>query len=113
MTELDGLIAKILSGEECVVSYPGISQYTQVSDSPDGSGSGSSACGLASFNCARIALIKERNGLQGIELLNDMVKLETFEVDKYHKTRMISILMHLLGDTECLLEVEASRSSRG
>ncbi|THH22126.1 hypothetical protein EUX98_g8250 [Antrodiella citrinella] len=55
------------------LSKPSRSQYV------GGDGGGASACGLAALNCARIILGKERDGLKGVALLEEMVKKETLE----------------------------------
>lgn len=73
----DEKIASILAGQECTVSFPGLSQYME---SYSASGSGSSACGLASFNCAKFALCNEHSGIQGQSLLRSLVLEESFQV---------------------------------
>ena len=76
-SDTDQRITQILQGKETIVTYHGLSQYT---GSNGDLGEGSSACGLACFNCARLVLSKERNGMQGMELLSYLIKRETFEV---------------------------------
>lgn len=70
----DSEVRNILRGLEHLVSFPGRSQYT-----PDGE-TGISACGLAALNCARTILNLEQKGIQGARLLQEMLRLETFEV---------------------------------
>lgn len=65
------LVKTILQGREQVVSHPGTSQY--------GTGAGLAACGLAALNCARIALIREQEGVRDEALLRDIISLETAE----------------------------------
>jgi hypothetical protein len=86
LPEIDHQVSQILQGKECVVSFAGLSQYSWVSESGRENGSGSSACGLVSFNCARIVLTKERDGVQGTDLLKYLLKRGTFEVTKIRKT---------------------------
>ena len=69
MENIEHSIATILAGESCVITYPGLSQYAEI-------GSGTSACGLASFNCAKIVLNQELNGLEGVDLLKEIVFVE-------------------------------------
>ena len=41
---------------------------------------GPSACGLAAMNCARVVLLKERAGMRGSALLEEMMKESTADV---------------------------------
>lgn len=67
-------VQDVLQGDgERVVSFSGRSQY-----SPNGGGV--SACGLAALNSARLVLQKDREGVHGSKLLEEMMKQETFEV---------------------------------
>lgn len=68
-------VAKVLTGREHVVSFAGRSQY-----SPDGGGV--SACGLAALNCARVVLGKERDGMRGEQILEELMKQDTVEVSR-------------------------------
>ena len=69
----DNILADIIHGTltEHVVSH-GRSQYS-------GPG-GVSACGLAAMNCARLVLSKERTGLSGIRLVEELMKEEIIDV---------------------------------
>ncbi|KAF8657107.1 hypothetical protein AX16_002294 [Volvariella volvacea WC 439] len=64
-------VLKVLNGELVVVSYEGTSQYSQ--------GGGSSACGLAALNCARIVLGHEKTGVKSLNLLDVMMQRSTAE----------------------------------
>jgi hypothetical protein len=66
-------ISEILSGAQHIVSFPGQSQYAA------GSG-GTSACGLAAFNCARIVFRHEAAGRRGKELLAALLDWDMMEV---------------------------------
>lgn len=70
-------IEDLMSGttSSLIISHPGISQYIT---------GGLSSCGLACFNCARIILGREREGLRGLALLNEIVKLQTTQVHGSH-----------------------------
>ncbi|THG96225.1 hypothetical protein EW026_g5570 [Hermanssonia centrifuga] len=64
---------KVLQDEvEHVASHTGRSQY-----GPDGGGA--SSCGLAALNCARIVLQREKDGLQGPDLIQAMMRRDMFE----------------------------------
>ncbi|KAK0489056.1 hypothetical protein IW261DRAFT_1390486 [Armillaria novae-zelandiae] len=63
-------LAQIIKEKEKLVVHPGTSQYTI---------GGVSACGLASLNFARLALDKEREGIQGAALLADIASVEAVE----------------------------------
>jgi regulator of replication initiation timing len=71
----DEVVARILAGTQQTVSFPGRSQYAA-------GGGGASACGLAAFNCVRIILSRERDGIRAAELVSSMVDRETIEVSK-------------------------------
>lgn len=62
---------RVLDGKECVISFPGTSQYTQ---------GGSSACGLAAMNCVRVILNLERKGKGGESLMLSMFQKEIMDV---------------------------------
>ncbi|TFK65855.1 hypothetical protein BDN72DRAFT_800715 [Pluteus cervinus] len=64
-------IERIFTGAEVIVSHPGSSQYAQ--------GTGVSACGLASLNCARVIFEKQKEGLLGEVILGDVMRKETIE----------------------------------
>jgi len=64
---------RILAGEEIVISHAGASQYTAP-------GGGVSACGIAALNCLHIIFEKERNGLRGRALLENIMTREVAEV---------------------------------
>jgi hypothetical protein len=66
-----------------VQCFPGLSQYSQVFNTTGDSRTGSSACGLACFNCARIVFTKEQNGIRGTDLLTELLEKQTFEVNNY------------------------------
>lgn len=72
---VDGPLAAVLQERsEYVVSFAGRSQYGGVG------GVGTSACGLAALNCARVILGRERDGLKDVKLLREMMRRETLEV---------------------------------
>lgn len=56
-----------------ISTVPGRSQYSI-------NGKGTSACGLAALNCARLILTKEKDGIKGVELLRLMMRKDTLEV---------------------------------
>jgi hypothetical protein len=64
---------RILAGDEIVVSHPGASQYTAP-------GGGVSACGIAALNCLHIIFGKERNGLRGSALVENIMTRDVAEV---------------------------------
>lgn len=59
-------ISDVLAGRrvDYVVSH-GRSQYSGLG--------GVSACGLAAMNCARLVLLREREGFRGIDLVEELV----------------------------------------
>ncbi|KZT29351.1 hypothetical protein NEOLEDRAFT_1128071 [Neolentinus lepideus HHB14362 ss-1] len=63
---------EVLQGMQRVVTFPGSSQYGRT-------GGGTSACGLAALNCARIILGKYKEGLQGTPLLETVMRRETLQ----------------------------------
>ncbi|KAH8094848.1 hypothetical protein BXZ70DRAFT_896170 [Cristinia sonorae] len=68
---VEGALAAVLQGRsKHLVSFAGQSQY---------GGGGSSACGLAALNFARIILEKERDGLKDVALLQEMTRDEVIE----------------------------------
>ena len=78
MSTVDAL-AQVLSGTlvDHVVSHSR-SQYSGVG--------GVSACGLAAMNCARIVLLKERDGIRGKNLLYELLKEQTTSVSSMWST---------------------------
>ena len=70
--DLDEFKQQVLINGECVVSFPGASQYTE--------GKGVSACGIAALNFVRVIFNKEQQGLKGAALLTDIMSRETMEV---------------------------------
>lgn len=77
-TMTQGVVENIATGElvDYVVAH-GRSQYS-------GAG-GPSACGLAAMNCARVILLKERAGLRGDALLEEMMKESTADVSVHSR----------------------------
>lgn len=73
----DEVFTQVLTGTltDYVVSH-GRSQYS-------GSG-GISACGLAAMNCVRLVLLKERAGICGKALLEELVEEKTIEVSSMY-----------------------------
>jgi hypothetical protein len=67
------IVRDILAGSSHIVSFQGRSQYAA-------GGGGASACGLAAFNCVRIALGREQAGQRDGELIRSMLGRETMEV---------------------------------
>jgi hypothetical protein len=67
------VVRKIMHGEEQIVSYDGSSQYAA-------QGAGSSACGIAALNCARVFFKKEHEGLRDESLLKAMIARDTTDV---------------------------------
>ena len=67
-------VRRVLSGEEVVVSHIGASQYANPS------GGGVSACGLAALNCLRVVFTKEKAGVRGEALLEELMTREVAEV---------------------------------
>lgn len=47
---LEKIVGAILGGQQQIVSYAGASQYQEI----EGTTTGTSSCGLAALNCARI-----------------------------------------------------------
>lgn len=74
-------LSQVLAGNlvDYVVSHDR-SQYSGVG--------GASACGLAAMNCARLVLLKERQGTRGRELLNELVKEQTSDVSTLSTSAM-------------------------
>ncbi|TFK55435.1 hypothetical protein OE88DRAFT_1716275 [Heliocybe sulcata] len=71
-TERHEIAQEVLQGRQRVVTFPGSSQYGRT-------GGGTSACGLAALNCARIILGKSKNGLQGTALLESIMERATLQ----------------------------------
>ncbi|CAL1701269.1 unnamed protein product [Somion occarium] len=71
--DLSRIVRNVLErNRQHVSSFAGRSQYSL-------NGGGTSACGLAALNCARVILAKEMGGLKGAELLRYMMRRETLE----------------------------------
>jgi hypothetical protein len=70
--DLDKYRQQVLINGECVISFPGASQYTE--------GRGVSACGIAALNCVRVIFNKEQQGLKDAALLTEIMSRETMEV---------------------------------
>jgi hypothetical protein len=66
-------VRRVLSGEEVVVSHIGASQYANP-------GGGVSACGLAALNCLRVVFTKEKAGVRGEALLEELMTRDVAEV---------------------------------
>ena len=66
-------VRRILAGDEIVISHAGASQYATP-------GGGVSACGIAALNCLRVIFGKERDGLRGEALLENIMSREVAEV---------------------------------
>jgi hypothetical protein len=66
------VVQSILEGVTRVVSYPGTSQYS--------TGAGTSACGLASLNCARVLLAKDYDNTDPSSFISSLISRETVEV---------------------------------
>jgi hypothetical protein len=66
------VVQSILEGVTRVISYPGTSQYS--------SGAGTSACGLASLNCAKVLLAKDHNNTDPFSFIASLISRETVEV---------------------------------
>jgi hypothetical protein len=64
------------SNAEHVVSHEGTSQYNR-------EGSGAAACGLAALNFARVAFLKEQDGLRDAALLQAVLSRECAEVRQH------------------------------
>ncbi|TFK65422.1 hypothetical protein BDN72DRAFT_900702 [Pluteus cervinus] len=63
--------AFVLSGQQLIVSYDGTSDSVQ--------GGGTSACGLAALNCARVVLGKSKQGSLGTRLLEEIIDEKTMQ----------------------------------
>ena len=66
-------VQRVLAGDEVVISHIGASQYTTP-------GGGVSACGIAALNCLRVVFEKEREGVRGGALLEQLMTREVAEV---------------------------------
>jgi hypothetical protein len=78
----------IIEGNEEIISHRGASQYWN-------GGSGTSACGLAALNCARVIFQKEIEGLEDHALLADLVQREAMEVSS-SSPRIMSYSTHVV-----------------
>ncbi|TFY74325.1 hypothetical protein EWM64_g9687, partial [Hericium alpestre] len=68
----DTLVREAVKGSEKIVSFAGTSQYGL-------QGLGTSACGLAALNFARVVFAKAQEGIRGEELLRAILTKETAE----------------------------------
>ncbi len=82
----DEILVDICDGKQTIISSKGSSQYgdklgTRIS---------ASTCGLAALNFARIAFkLEKEQGMQGLELLTEILSHKTNEVrDLYHCMRI-------------------------
>jgi hypothetical protein len=73
----------LLDDAEHVVSHEGTSQYNR-------EGSGAAACGLAALNFARVAFLKEQDGLRDAALLQAVLSRECVEVRRHYPSRLAS-----------------------
>ena len=73
-TNLKAIVQNVLDGTEGVVCYPGTNQYS------DGGITGTSACGLAALNFARVIFEKEQETGRDEEFLQAVVMEETIHV---------------------------------
>lgn len=102
-TRTDDVVLGILRGVQHVVTHSGISQYQA---------GGLSACGLAALNCARVILTKEKEGLSGEALLNELVQEEMARVSFLPSTLfLISDFSEFVGDHFDLCSVVEQCSS--
>ena len=74
----------LLGGTEHVVSHAGTSQYNR-------EGSGAAACGLAALNFARVAFLKEQDGLRDAALLQAVLSRECAEVRQQYPSHQHSL----------------------
>lgn len=73
LTDTSLFLEDILEEGEKLVAHPGTSQYSI---------GGVSTCGLASLNFARLLFDKEREGVRGAALLEDIGLVQSVEVSR-------------------------------
>ena len=78
----------VVDDAEHVVSYGGTSQYNR-------DGTGTSACGLAALNFARVVFFMEQSGLQGTTLLQAVLARACAEVRRRYSNLLIRAQAHL------------------
>ena len=81
-------VQRVLAGEEVVVSHIGASQYTTP-------GGGVSACGIAALNCLRVVFEREKEGVRGEALLEQLMTREVAEVCRSPQMNIGSLLSGL------------------
>ena len=97
----------VVGDSEHVVSYGGTSQYNT-------DGTGSSACGLAALNFARIVLYIEQNGLQEATLLQAVLARACVEVRRRYSNPLSKrSLISSTGNHSYMHVVVGKPSSRG
>ena len=78
----------IVNGTEHVLSYGGTSQYSR-------DGTGTSACGLAALNFARIVFSMEQGGLQDTALLQAVLARECAEVRRLYSDPLLYVTEYI------------------
>ena len=78
----------IVNGTEHVLSYGGTSQYSR-------DGTGTSACGLAALNFARIVFSMEQGGLQDTALLQAVLARECAEVRRLYSGPLLYVTEYI------------------
>jgi hypothetical protein len=108
-TDIKEIIRGILvDGVERVLSYGGTGQYNR-------DGTGTSACGLAALNFARIVFAMEQSGLQGINLLQAVLARECAEVRRVCSIPLSKYILISKGNhcyMRIVVEQPSSRSRR-
>lgn len=75
--DIDEILEKICDGKQAIVTVKGSSQYGDKL----GNRISASTCGLAALNFARIAFkLEVDEGMQGLEVLNELLSRKTNEV---------------------------------
>ena len=96
----------LLDGTEQVVSHAGTSQYSR-------DGTGAAACGLAALNFARVAFLKEQNGLRNSSLLQAVLSRECAEVRHHCLLRLSAQHSLIFSGNYCSLRAMVRKPSSG
>ena len=94
----------LLDGTEQVISHAGTSQYSR-------DGTGAAACGLAALNFARVAFLKEQNGLRNSSLLQALLSRECAEVRHHCPLRLSAQHSLIFSGNYCSLRAMVRKPS--
>lgn len=79
--DIDEVLEKICDGKQDIITFKGSSQYGDEL----GNRISASTCGLAALNFARIAFkLEQQQGMQGLELLAELLSRKTTEVRRFY-----------------------------